>query len=203
MSRQRVTVDEIQAAEVRRSGLSRRALLNGAGVAGAGTVAAAMAPGTAAAAGQAQVAAVTAARFTLEVPVNGGVVEDFAQLVEVVVEIEASEYMESGWPERHRLGRFSAAPKPVLVTVQRQLAAASSVWRWMATARTGLAQARSDVSLRMFDSAGTLVAEFELLGCFPLKHAIAGLKAGDSDVLIETLTLVADDITSTSAADSF
>ena len=207
-------MDEIQAAATR-SGLSRRALLNGAGVASVSTVAAAMAPGTADAAVQPAVdlgsptplprepRTASVALYQLRLPT--GEAETFSELVEMAIEINADDYVEA-WERGSTAGPVgvfrpdSTTPKAVRVTLRSGLTTTtvkptSALWQWMQTARAGnMRDAVGDVILEMFDAEGTRIGGYTLIDCLPLKHAITGAKAGGADLLIQTLTLIARDI---------
>lgn len=67
------------------------------------------------------------------------------------------------------------------------------MWTWHETARFGeMGAARKSCSLVMFDAAGKPVARYHLENAWPSKIELGALRAGSSEVLTETVTIVCD-----------
>ena len=54
--------------------------------------------------------------------------------------------------------------------------------------------ARQSVTLVMYDTAGTPVARFWLVRAWPSSIEVTALKAGSSEILYETVTLLCDNL---------
>jgi phage tail-like protein len=69
------------------------------------------------------------------------------------------------------------------------------LWSWHLAALQGAAGARKSCSLVMYDTEGAPVARYYLENAWPAKLEIGSLKAGASEVLMETVSFVAERIT--------
>ncbi len=125
---------------------------------------------------------------------------DFAQLGGIVSEVEQTEYMEAG-PLGAMFSRHAGRSKPPTVTLQRALRTGFSttwLWSWHQSARQSLPTMYRDCSLTLFgpgdDPGGSGRMTYLLMNAFPTKLEIAGVKAGGTEVLIQTLTLQCDDL---------
>ena len=65
---------------------------------------------------------------------------------------------------------------------------------WHDAALTGSSTARKNASLVMYAVDGRPVVRYHLLGAWPSKLEIGALKAGASEVLMETVTIVCDNL---------
>jgi phage tail-like protein len=80
---------------------------------------------------------------------------------------------------------------PPTVTLKRGLTSDMELSAWHELALTGAASAQKDVSLVMYDATGAPVARYELQNAWP---ATLELKSSATEVLMESVTLVADRI---------
>lgn len=81
------------------------------------------------------------------------------------------------------------------VTLRRGLTTGMELWAWHQVAASGqLDSARKSVALIMYDTAGAPTARFWLTRAYPSNIELTALKAGSSEVLYETVTLVSDSI---------
>jgi phage tail-like protein len=64
------------------------------------------------------------------------------------------------------------------------------MWAWHEAALDRVAE-RRDAALVAFSASGEPVMRFALTAAWPSKIEISGLKAGASEILIETVTIVA------------
>ncbi len=79
------------------------------------------------------------------------------------------------------------------MTLKRGMNGSLALWAWHETVRTGsMNAARRSCSLTMFNAEGQPVAKYWLEKAWPSSIDLAGLKAGASEVLLETVTLTAD-----------
>lgn len=137
----------------------------------------------------------TSATFMIE---SGGQEAVFSELGGISSEVEQVEYMEAG-PKGPAFGRFLGKAKPPTVTLKRSMSTGKDttwIWTWHALARTGKPEAYRDTTLKLF-SAGSgekPVKSYYLTNAIPTKVEINGMKAGGTEVVLQTLTLMCDAI---------
>lgn len=123
-------------------------------------------------------------RFALEL--NGNPIASFGdlELRSGVVEPTDLELAQTGGVKPFRLA-------PPTVTLKRGLTGDLELSAWHELALTGAASTRKNVSLVMYDATGAPVARYELQNAWPAKLELNG---GTGEVLMESVTLVADHI---------
>ena len=84
--------------------------------------------------------------------------------------------------------------KPPTVVLKRAKTADLAVWRWHIAALGDQQGARKSCSLVMFNTKGDPVSRYLLTDAWPAKVEIGALKAGASEVLMETVTIVSERI---------
>ncbi|MGH7564619.1 MAG: phage tail protein [Gemmatimonadota bacterium] len=114
--------------------------------------------------------ALTAARFSITV--DGYEIAQFSELV-----------------------GLNARAKPPTVVLKRGKSSSMEMWTWHEAARTSeMAAARKSATLVMYNYDGKPIARYKLTNAWPSKIEIGGLKAGSSEVMMETVTLVCEHI---------
>jgi len=114
--------------------------------------------------------AITAARFSLTV--DGYEIASFSEFVS-----------------------FRMKRTPPTITLKRGKNAASpDLEEWLQAAQDGSEAARKSASLVMYDAENKPVARYHLEQAWPSKIEIGALRAGSSDVLMETVTIVSEEI---------
>ena len=134
--------------------------------------------------------AITAARFSITV--DGYEIASFSELQGIRTEIRTVEFIESG---ERGLVQMNLPANPVLATLQLKRAQTSDpqLWAWHEAARFGeMGAARKSCSLVMYDASGKPVARYHLENAWPSKIELGALRAGSSEVLTETVTIVCD-----------
>jgi hypothetical protein len=86
-----------------------------------------------------------------------------------------------------------ALATPTLV-LKRGTSRSQDLWVWHEAARNGVLGDRRDADVVWFDRRGEPTARYHLENAWPSDVSISGLKAGSSEVLMETVTLVADNV---------
>lgn len=82
-----------------------------------------------------------------------------------------------------------------LVTLTRPLTTRQEMWAWHEAVILGdVAAARRSVSVMAYSRDGKLVARYNLTNAWPAKIEVGSLKAGASEVLMESVTLVCEHI---------
>ncbi|MCW2597363.1 MAG: hypothetical protein QOF92_4236 [Pseudonocardiales bacterium] len=136
--------------------------------------------------------AITASRFSIVI--DGYQIASFAELVGITTEVEPVELMESTDKEV-RLKKLPGKRKPPTITLKRGKNQSMELWLWHEAVLMGdIMAARKSCSLVMFATDGTAVARYHLEMAWPSKLEIGALKAGASEVLMETVTLVCEHI---------
>ncbi len=117
-------------------------------------------------------------RLVLEIDGKPAVV--FSELVGLVSEI-------SGRPKTEP----TAAPK---VTLRRQADENMVLWDWQKEVRANSRIGKKSADLSVYSTNGDLVYRYHLTSAWPQKIEIGALKAGASEVLMETLTMTCEHI---------
>jgi phage tail-like protein len=131
----------------------------------------------------------TAARFSIVI--DGSEIAAFSELADLSsgFEVDVLETTERG------LLTIPSKRHPQSVTLKRGMTSGIELWAWHELVMNGsLAEAQKDVTLVMYDETGTPVARYHLENAWPAKLEIGSLKAGTSSVLMETVTIVSENL---------
>jgi phage tail-like protein len=139
--------------------------------------------------------ALTSATFQIEAE---GKTANFSELAGISTEIEMVEYMEAG-PKGPVFGRLAGKAKPPTETLKRAMGVGQDttwIWAWHASARQAQTEAFKDTTLKLFTAGkpDAPVKSYLLTNAFPTKVEIAGMKAGATEIALQTLTLQCDNI---------
>jgi phage tail-like protein len=141
--------------------------------------------------------AITAARFSITI--DGYEIAAFSELQGITTEVEPVELMESTDNEVI-LKKLPGKAKPATLVLKRGKNSSMELWAWHEAVLMGdIVAARKSCSLVMYDTAGKPVARYHLEHAWPSKLEIGALKAGSSEVLMETVTIVSERIQRVSA----
>ena len=136
--------------------------------------------------------ALTAARFSITI--DGVEVAQFSELAGIVSGYDTDE-LELLTRGSEVLLKVPGKRKPTAVTLKRGMSVSLELAAWHDQALADNAAARKSATLTMYDATGTPVARYHLENAWPSKLVIDTLAAGASEVLFETVTLVADRVT--------
>lgn len=154
---------------------------------------------------EADARAQTLTSATFEVSNDKGQKALFSELGGITSEVEQAEYMEAG-EKGPVFGRFIGRAKPPTVTLKRSMTtggdpssnSTSWIWVWHGVARTMQKTAYQDITLKLFSAGApsptTPVKTYYLSNTIPTKVEIAGMKAGGTEVVLQTVTLMCDAI---------
>jgi phage tail-like protein len=140
---------------------------------------------------------ISAAVFQLDCTPGGTAM--FSELGAIASEVESKEYMEVG-KQGPEYGRFIGQAKPPTVTLKRSMSTGLDttwIWTWHMQARMGGSLAFRTAYLKFFTPTQGMqqaVKVYGLFNAFPTKVEIAGIKAGATDVVLQTVTLQCDEI---------
>jgi phage tail-like protein len=136
--------------------------------------------------------AITASRFSIVI--DGYQIASFSELVGITTEVEPVELLESTDKEV-MMKKLPGKTKPPTLTLKRGKNQSMELWLWHEAVLMGdIMAARKSCSLVMYATDGTPVARYHLEMAWPSKLEVGALKAGASEVLMETVTLVCEHI---------
>ena len=136
--------------------------------------------------------AITAARFSLTI--DGVEIASFSELQGITTEVEPVELMESTDKEVV-LKKLPGKTKPATLVLKRGKNSSMELWAWHEAVLQGnIVAARKSCSLIMYNYDGAPVARYHLMHAWPSKLEVGALKAGASEVLMETVTIVCERI---------
>jgi phage tail-like protein len=136
--------------------------------------------------------ALTAARFSITI--DGYEIASFSELSGISTEVEAVDFLESSDKEVV-FKKLPGKRKPPHVVLKRGKNSSMELWAWHEAVLMGdIVAARKSCSLVMYNYDGKPVARYHLEHAWPAKLEIGALKAGASEVLMETVTIVCENI---------
>ncbi len=136
--------------------------------------------------------AITAARFSLTI--DGVEIAQFSELQGITTEVEPVELMESTDKEIV-LKKLPGKTKPATIILKRGKNSSMELWAWHEAVLMGnIVAARKSCSLIMYNTDGKPVARYHMEHAWPAKIEIGALKAGASEVLMETVTIVCESL---------
>ncbi|MFI9509667.1 phage tail protein [Nocardia sp. NPDC052566] len=134
--------------------------------------------------------AIPAARFSIVV--DGHEIASFSDLQGIVAEVEPFAYLE-GSDKEVRYNQLPGRLKPPQVVLKRGMNGSMELWAWHESVRSGnMKAARRSCSLIMYNTDGKAVAKYWLERAWPAKVDISAMKAGASQIMYETVTLVCE-----------
>jgi phage tail-like protein len=134
--------------------------------------------------------ALTAARF--ELSIDGHAMAKFSELAGISSAVDVVDFIESTDKEV-ALKKLPGKRTPPTVTLKRGMTKNLEMAAWHELVIMGdVAAARKSCSLAMFNTKGDPVARYHLTDAWPAKIEIGALKAGASEVLTETVTIVCE-----------
>jgi phage tail-like protein len=131
--------------------------------------------------------AITAARFS--VTIDGHEIASFSELAGITSEVKPVDSLESTDNEII-LKEYPGKPTPPTIVLRRGKNASMDLWVWHEAVLTGAA--RKNASLVIYNTDGKPVARYHMANAWPAKLEIGALKAGPSEVLMETVTIVCE-----------
>jgi len=124
-------------------------------------------------------------RFSLTI--DGVEIGQFSELVAITSEAQPDDLAGA------LLKKLPGKRKPPTVTLRRALSADQQLWAWHEAARRERpSEAKKSAALIMFNIEGEPVARYHLENAWVSKIEIGALKAGASEVLMETVTIACE-----------
>jgi phage tail-like protein len=136
----------------------------------------------------------SAAHFVISI--DGTEVATFSELTGINSEVEAVEYISANSTKDGLVQHTKqfGKTKPPKVTLKRGLDGSKAIWAWHEAVLAGDPAALRSCTLSLKSASGDINISYELENAWPAKVDIAGMKAGASDVIMETVELVCDQI---------
>jgi phage tail-like protein len=136
--------------------------------------------------------ALTAARFSITI--DGYEIASFSELQGITTSVEVVDFVESSDKEII-IKKLPGRKNPPTLVLKRGKNSGMELWSWHEAVLAGnMTAARKSCSLVMYNVEGKPVARYHLEHAWPSKIEIGALKAGASEVLMETVTMVCEHI---------
>ena len=128
--------------------------------------------------------------FSLEI--DGVQIAGIAEVSGLALEQDVIENRETAADGTLIVRKLPGRPKAGEVTLIRRLTADQSFENWVRTLRAARATARKTGSINVFNVDGARLRRYRLVNAWPRSLEIGALKAGDTSVLSEKLTLICE-----------
>jgi phage tail-like protein len=136
---------------------------------------------------------VTAARFSIVI--DGVEIAAFRELEGISSGADPEDFVDSSRATGPVLTKLPAMRKPPAVVLTRGLTNGQELAAWHQLVLTGdITAAAKSVSLVVYNTEGTPIARWFLDHAWPSKLEVSAIQAGSSEILMETVTLVAERI---------
>ncbi|NEC24743.1 phage tail protein [Streptomyces parvus] len=137
--------------------------------------------------------AISAARFM--VSFDGQTPAYFSELSGITSEVEPAEYLAA----HYRTGdvihtKQFGKVKPPTITLKRGVDGSGFFLAWHEMARLGKPSSRMSGTLELQNAGGAAQAAYRLFDAWPCKVEIGGLRAGSSEIVMETVTFTCEKI---------
>jgi phage tail-like protein len=133
---------------------------------------------------------ITASRFSITI--DGYEIAAFSELKGITTEVKPVEHLESTDKELV-LKKLPGKPEPATIELVRGKTADMALWAWHEAVLQGdILAARKSCSLVMYGADGKPVARYHMEAAWPSVVKIGAMKAGQNDVLMETVVIVCE-----------
>jgi phage tail-like protein len=137
--------------------------------------------------------ALAAARFSISI--DGVEIAQFSELVELKSGLDPSALSLGLDPKRKLvLKKLPGKRPPPTVTLKRGMTGDLGIAAWHSDAAGGRAEARRNAELAFYGAQGETVARYYLESAWPSLVEISGVKSGGTQILLETVTLVCENV---------
>jgi phage tail-like protein len=134
------------------------------------------------------------AAWSLEV--DGITLATFQEVSGLSTEVSVIEFKSNNKSGKPVTKKVPGAHKNGDITFKRGKTDDQALWKWIEQVQLGkIDAARRNASIVLYDYEHGERARYNVLNCWPSKVSIAGLKAGDSNALVEDVTLTHEGLT--------
>jgi len=121
---------------------------------------------------------------------DGVVIKQITEVTGLKMEQDVIELKQNTVDGKYAIKKLPGRPKAGEVTVTRGLTDNNSFEQWVKDSRFGkMATARRGGAIIVFDYEGVAIKHYKLVNAWPKSLEIGSLKAGDTSVLTEKLTI--------------
>jgi phage tail-like protein len=138
----------------------------------------------------------TVARFSLTND-DGAEIASFSELQGITTVVEPVDFEPNSGPRSQLV--VPGKRKPPTIVLRRGMTQDLTLWAWHEQVIANGRSALKNVSLVMYDVAGSPIARYHMQNAWPAKLELGALRAGSSEVLMETVTIVSERIQRVSA----
>jgi phage tail-like protein len=123
------------------------------------------------------------------------VIKQIQEVTGLKIEQDVIELKENTSDGKYVIKKLPGRPKAGEVTLTRGLTADTSFSQWVESSRMGnMSTARKGGAIIVYDYMGAPVKRYKLTNAWPKSMEIGSMKAGDTSVLTEKLTLTYEEI---------
>ena len=123
------------------------------------------------------------------------VIKQIQEVTGLKIEQDVIELKENTPDGKYAIKKLPGRPKAGEVTLTRGLTADTSFQQWIETSRMGnMPTARKGGAIIVFDYMGLPIKRYKLTNAWPKSLEVSSMKAGDTSVLTEKLTLTYEEI---------
>lgn len=123
------------------------------------------------------------------------IIKQIQEVAGLKIEQDVIELKENTPDGKYVIKKLPGRPKAGEVTLTRGLTADTSFSQWVQTSRIGnMGDARKGGAIIVFDYLGVPIRRYKLTNAWPKSMEIGSMKAGDTSVLTEKLTLTYEEI---------
>jgi phage tail-like protein len=134
------------------------------------------------------------ASYTFSIEVDRTEIAQFSEVSGIASEVDVIQVKENN-AMGLILHAVPGARKPATLTLKRAKNASQDLWKWHEAALNGkLGDARRNGSIVLKSYDGAEVARYNFENAWPSKVETGSLKAGSNEVLMETVTMQAENI---------
>jgi phage tail-like protein len=121
---------------------------------------------------------------------DGVMIKQITEIAGLKIEQDVVELKQNTNDGKYMIKKLPGRPKAGEVTLTRGLTGDNSFEKWVKDSQFGkMADARKGGALIVFDFEGAAIKRYKLTNAWPKSLEIGSLKAGDTSVLTEKLTL--------------
>lgn len=121
---------------------------------------------------------------------DGVVIKQISEVSGLKFEQDVIELKQNTNDGKYVVKKLPGRPKPGEVTLTRGLTGDNSFEKWVKSSRIGkMGDARKGGAVLVFDFEGAAIKRYKLTAAWPKSLEVGSLKAGDTSVLTEKITL--------------
>jgi len=134
---------------------------------------------------------ISASRFIIQ---EHGLKVPFSELSGINSEVEPVEYISADPTGKIIHTKQFGKTRPPKITLKRALDTDTTIWAWHQLVLKGEPSAPTQCTLQLQDASGKTLLTYILDNAWPSKVDISGLKAGATEIVMETVEIVCDSI---------